>query len=250
MTAPLARRRFIKTFALGTAFSTGLGKIWRASVLADIAPSSPGLLRVKLSDYPALLDDYGSVRLGLNPIDNPHGPLGFFYPILVNHHFGSTYYAMSTFCSHAGCIVPPFNEGDGGIICPCHGSGYWIDGGLLNGPASNPLIQYPVSFDGVGTLTVEVPGLGYCVSSSLVQGDDTPRFRLACPTFENAEYEVWFRERVSDEWGVIAFALSAGGLADQLSFFGDGAPAAVFVDRTTATGFYSIAIKVIDFTNG
>lgn len=246
----LSRRRFVRTFSLGTAFSTFLGKAWQASVLADITPSNVGLLRVKLSDYPALLEDNGSVRLGLNPIDNPSIPLGAFYPILINHHTGTTYYAMSTFCSHAGCIVPPFNEGEGGIICPCHGSGYAIDGSLLNGPALEPLIQYPVSFDGADTLTVEVPNLGYCVNSTLVQNATTPRLRLLFPTFENAEYEVRFREQIRDEWTVTPFALSPGGLADQLSVFGDGAPAALFVDRTTATGFYTVAIKVIDFTNG
>ena len=105
---PISRRRFVKVFSLGSASSMLFGKAWRASVLADITPSSVGLLRVKLSDYPALLEDYGSVRLGLNPIENPSGPLGNFYPILINHHVDTTYYAMSTMCHHAGCIVPPF----------------------------------------------------------------------------------------------------------------------------------------------
>jgi Rieske Fe-S protein len=246
----VSRRRFVKTFALGTAFSTLFGKAWQASVLADISASNVGLLRVKLSDYPALFEDFGSVRLGINPIDNPVGPLGSFYPILINHEIGATYYAMSTFCSHAGCIVPPFDGSQGAILCPCHGSGYGIDGSLLNGPASNPLIRYPITFDGEDTLTVEVPNLGYCVNSSLVQSASTPRFKLSFPTFENVEYEVNFREQAGDAWAVTPFALSLDGPADQLSIFGDGVLAAVFVNRTAGTGFYSIAIKIIDLTEG
>ena len=66
--ASVSRRRFVKTFALGTASSVLFGKVWRASVLADITPSGPGRLKIKVSDYPALGVDFGSVRLGFNPI--------------------------------------------------------------------------------------------------------------------------------------------------------------------------------------
>ena len=244
----LSRRKFVKMFSLGTASSMLLGKPWRASVLADVTPGAAGLLKVKLSDFPALLENYGSVRLGVNPIDDPSGPLGFFYPIVINHHFDTTYYALDSQCKHAGCIVPPYYEFDGAIYCPCHGSGYGIDGSLLNGPSTSPLTQYPITFDGIDTLTVEVPSLGYCVNSSLVQSAAMPRLRLSFPTFFNVEYEVKFRQLITNEWTTIPFALSENGSADQLSIIGDEQPAAVFVDRTTTTGFYSVAIKVIDLT--
>jgi Rieske Fe-S protein len=244
----IPRRQFVRTFALGTAFSTLFGRAWEASVLADITPANVGLLRVKLSDYPALLEDFGSVRLGINPIDNPSGPLGFFYPILINHGSGTEYFALNTQCQHAGCIVPPFDESEGAIRCPCHGSGYWIDGRVLNGPTVSPLLSYPITFDGVDTLTVEISNLGYRVNSSLVQSANTPRLRLAFPTFENVEYEVKFREHIRDHWVVVSFALSSGDPADQFSIVGDGSPTAVFVDRTTPTGFYTVAIKILDLT--
>ena len=248
MNPNFSRRRFVKMFSLGTASSMLLGKPWRASVLADVTPGTAGLLRVKLSDYPALLEDFGSVRLGVNPIDDPGGPLGFFYPILINHHVGTTYYALDSQCKHAGCIVPPYYEFVGSSFCPCHGSEYAIDGAKLAGPASGGLTQYPITFDGVETLTVEIPNLGYCVNSSLVQNANMPRLRLDFPTFENVEYEVKFRQHITSDWTTIPFALSPSGDADQLSIFGDGQPAAVFVDRTATTGFYSVAIKVIDLT--
>lgn len=246
----VSRRRFVKTFALGTASSLLFGKPWRASVLADITPSGPGKLRIKLSDYPALLEDFGSVRIGINPIDNPIEPLGPFYPILINHFSGTTYYALSTFCTHAGCIVPPFVESEGASICACHGSGYGIDGGLLNGPATSPLTQYPITFDGLETLTVEVPDLGYTVESALVQSGNTPRLRLDFFSFQNATYEVCFREHVGQAWVAIPFALTLGGTADQLTLTGDNALKSVFVNRTTPTGFYSVGIKLIDLTEG
>ena len=226
------------------------GKVWKGSVLAQITPSHVGLLRVKLSDYPALLEDFGSVRIGINPIDNPDGPLGFFYPILINHETGGTYYALDTACRHAGCVVPPYDPFSDAIICPCHGSGYAIDGSVLNGPTVSPLFRYPITFDGVDTLTVELPGLGYRVDSSLVQSADVPMLRLDFPTFENVEYEVKFRERMGDDWTITPFGLSPDNPPDMLSMIADGSPATVFVNRTSPTGFYTAAIKLIDLTEG
>lgn len=248
--AAVSRRRFVKTFALGTAASTLFGKAWRASVLADITPSGSGKLRIKLSDYPALLEDFGSVRFGINPLNDLFEPDGDFYPILINHQFGTTYYALNTRCSHAGCSVPPFVESEGSSRCPCHGSAFGIDGGRLSGLAGSPLAQYPITFDGLETLTVEVPNLGYTVESALVQSGNTPRLRLDFFSFQNAEYEVYFREHVQNEWVAIPFALTLGGTADQLTLTGDNAPKSVFVNRTTQTGFYSVGIKLLDLTNG
>ena len=244
----ISRRRFVKTFALGTAFSTFLGKPWRATVLADIQSSNIGLLRVKLSDYPALLEDFGSVRLGINPIDNPFGPVGFFYPIIINHQTGSTFYALDSGCRHAGCIVLPYNNEFGIMGCPCHGSAYSIDGSVVNGPTMSPLFTYRHTFDEVDMLTIEVPSLGYSVQSSIVQSADAPRLQLDFPSFENVEYEVRFREHVGNAWSVVPFARSLNDTADQLSIVADGLPVTVFVDRTTPTGFYTVAIKILDLT--
>jgi len=246
--SPFSRRHFVKTFVLGTALSTALGKVWKTTVLGAIVPANVGSLRVKLSDYPALLLEFGSVRLGVNPIENPTGPLGFFYPILINHEIGNTYYALDTACRHAGCIVPIYSESDGASICPCHGSSYGIDGRLLTGPASSPLVRYPISFDGDDTLTVQVPFLGYRVDSTLVPTDGTPRLRLDFRTFEGVEYEVKFQQRLGTEWTVVPFAYFADESPDQLSLIGNGFPAAVFVEQTAPTGFYSIAMRVLDLT--
>ena len=242
------RRQFVKTLMFGTAASVLFGRPWRATVRAEPQPSPDvGVFRVKLSDYPPLQLDYGSVRLGFNPIDFM-APLGTFYPILINRENATTYYALDTQCSHAGCVVPPYDEAEGVIRCPCHGSLYALDGSLLGPPASNPLRRYPATFDGVDTLSIEIPGLAYSVTASVVQNGDASRFQLDFPTFESVEYEVQFRQRVRDPWTPVNFALAVDGPADQSSLFGNGAPATVYVDRATPTGFYTVSIKIIDLT--
>jgi cytochrome b6-f complex iron-sulfur subunit len=44
--------------------------------------------------------------------------------------------AISLVCPHLGCTVDPQPEG---FICPCHGSRFDLQGGLLRGPATKAL---------------------------------------------------------------------------------------------------------------
>lgn len=45
-------------------------------------------------------------------------------------------YAISTVCTHLGCIVRPMAEG---FECPCHGSRFTADGSVTKGPAPRAL---------------------------------------------------------------------------------------------------------------
>jgi len=45
-------------------------------------------------------------------------------------------YAVSTVCTHLGCIVKPAADG---FECPCHGSRFAGDGAVTKGPAPQPL---------------------------------------------------------------------------------------------------------------
>ena len=45
-------------------------------------------------------------------------------------------YAISTVCTHLGCIVRPTPEG---FECPCHGSRFAADGSVTKGPAPRAL---------------------------------------------------------------------------------------------------------------
>jgi nitrite reductase/ring-hydroxylating ferredoxin subunit len=60
-------------------------------------------------------------------------------------------YAVSTICTHLGCVVKPNPEG---FECPCHGSRFLPDGAVSRGPAPQPLPWLKVSISG-GALTID-----------------------------------------------------------------------------------------------
>ncbi|MDE3721651.1 Rieske (2Fe-2S) protein [Nocardiopsis sp. N85] len=61
--------------------------------------------------------------------------------------------AFSTTCTHEGCPVD--SVVDGSIRCPCHGSLFSIaDGAPTEGPATEPLEEYPVTVTEDGGLVV------------------------------------------------------------------------------------------------
>jgi len=60
-------------------------------------------------------------------------------------------YAISTICTHLGCIVKPALDG---FECPCHGSRFGPDGAVLKGPAPRALPWLKVDASG-GTCVVD-----------------------------------------------------------------------------------------------
>ena len=56
-------------------------------------------------------------------------------------------YAISTVCTHLGCIV---KTSANGFDCPCHGSGFTKDGTVRKGPAPKALPWLKVSKSGAG----------------------------------------------------------------------------------------------------
>jgi cytochrome b6-f complex iron-sulfur subunit len=60
-------------------------------------------------------------------------------------------YAISTTCTHLGCVVKATGEG---FECPCHGSRFASNGDVKRGPAPRPLPWLKVSISG-GTITVD-----------------------------------------------------------------------------------------------
>jgi nitrite reductase/ring-hydroxylating ferredoxin subunit len=239
-----SRRQFVRTFALGTATSL-FGPAWIGTLLVNLFGPEPamaaneGALSLQLNRFPPLLDSSGSVRISVNPIGGTY-PSGDFYPIIVSRGSGNTFYAVSSACTHRGCIVLPY---DGNLIaCPCHGSEFAIDGTVTKAPADANLQAYPVAFDGVNTLKITVPGLGYSITNyTLVEGAN-PRVRLEFPTFAQVDYEVRFRPTAAAPWKVVPFATTPTGPADNQFITGDTLPKTVFVDRTAPAGFYCVAI--------
>ena len=60
-------------------------------------------------------------------------------------------YAVSTVCTHLGCLVKANAEG---FECPCHGSKFAADGTVSRGPAPRALPWLKVSVSG-GALTID-----------------------------------------------------------------------------------------------
>ena len=60
--------------------------------------------------------------------------------------------AISTTCTHLGCIVAPSATG---FQCPCHGSQFDVDGNVTGGPAPKPLAWFRVSLTPSGDLEVD-----------------------------------------------------------------------------------------------
>jgi Rieske Fe-S protein len=242
-----SRRKFVKTFALGTALSSVLGKPWRAAVLAETLPASLGsqtaTFKIRVSDYPALSEPLGSVRLGVNPVwdDAEPFPNGNFWPFIINRGENDEFYVLDSECRHASCVVPTYDDFFG-ILCPCHGSTYAIDGSVIFGPATSPLRRYQFEFDGDDTLTIHIPGLGFGMRAAVVPTGAGSRLQLGFQTHPAVVYQLHFRANLHDPWEVIPFATSPDGPANETSFAAIGLPASLYVDRTAPTGFYAAAM--------
>lgn len=64
--------------------------------------------------------------------------------------------ALSTVCTHLGCIVRQDAE-TGGFACPCHGSRFLGEGTVRLGPAEQALRRHALSVEG-GMLVVDAGG--------------------------------------------------------------------------------------------
>jgi len=63
-------------------------------------------------------------------------------------------YALRTACTHLGCITI-WQEGEQKFKCPCHGSGFSMDGINVEGPAPRPLERCAIRITDDGQLEVD-----------------------------------------------------------------------------------------------
>lgn len=66
---------------------------------------------------------------------------GHFGKLGVYRDQDGTAHAVSLRCTHLGCILR-FNAAETSWDCPCHGARFDVDGGVLEGPAVQPLARY------------------------------------------------------------------------------------------------------------
>jgi Rieske Fe-S protein len=245
----LTRKTFIKTFALSVAQSALMGRSWSHAVASEIhaEASTINSLRVRLQDFPALQNESGSVRIGINPIKDITGPNGTFYPVTINRGPNATFFAMSSRCMHQGCIVEPLDPSSIEMTCFCHGSVYGIDGKRISGPTPSSLTKYSITFDGSDLLKVQVTGLAYSMTVASVE-PITPgsrRLKLTFRSFRNVDYEVQFRQNLTSAPTSVPFSLTATGPADQIVYTARSATATnFFVESDSPAGFYTVAIRV------
>jgi len=242
-----SRREWIKHFVIGSAASAGLGSI---PVLAEIAPTTnpDSLIRLKLSDYPALLADYGSIQLTLfgNPGQGTFVPNGI---ITITRAPGNVFHAVSASCTHEGSITAPYLDGDtNAIICYEHNSIFDIEGKVISpaeiGQANLPYYSSQLVGD---TLLIHIPNLnlkvGPIVAASI--SGSTKRFQLTFTTNADARYRVRFTPNLATGPDTVNFATTESGPANQTQLVAASAtPRNVWVDATAARGFYSIELIV------
>jgi cytochrome b6-f complex iron-sulfur subunit len=134
---PLPRRDFLGLAALWAAGAAmlfallGLLRLPKAAVL----PSPSKRFQVTLPE------SLGS--------DEPFVPAGRAVALFRD---GAGVYAISTVCTHLGCIVKPMPDG---FHCPCHGSRFAPDGSVVKGPAPRALPQLAVARAAAGTYVVD-----------------------------------------------------------------------------------------------
>jgi len=68
-------------------------------------------------------------------------------------HDPEGFYAMSSICTHLGCITR-WQEDEGIIACPCHGSKFTRAGDVITGPAPRPLPRLAIGLE-KGELVVD-----------------------------------------------------------------------------------------------
>lgn len=81
-------------------------------------------------------------------------------------------YALASVCTHLGC-TPNWLEGEQKFKCPCHGSGFYINGINFEGPAPRPLERVGISLGADGMLEVDK---GVKFQEELGQWSDTSSY--------------------------------------------------------------------------
>ena len=252
------RRKFVKMFTLGATFScaavTGMGRLFAEISLA--ATPGTGIINLKLSSFPILANENGRLRLGFSPLTtsvrDPRPTSGSgtpqeYYPFYVTRAPDQgglpVFHAFSSQCTHAGTVTG-ISTTPGQLLCPNHGSRYRVDGSVSQGPASRPLSNYSIEYDGEDALRVEIPGLGYTLDGRTLQSGVGDRFEIEFRAQRNVEYEIVMKQGIGSDWEVASFAESEDAAADQTLITGDGLFKKVYVDQSGGAQFFAVRMVV------
>lgn len=84
-------------------------------------------------------------------------------------------FAIYARCTHLGC-TPNWMEGDNKFKCPCHGSGYDIEGRNIEGPAPRPMDRARILIDSDGQIVVDTGELARCPQGGVCGGERAKDF--------------------------------------------------------------------------
>jgi nitrite reductase/ring-hydroxylating ferredoxin subunit len=232
-----SRRQIVKRFVLGSVGWWAAGS-WRSQELLGAVLPTTGTLVLPLSAFPALAADGGSIRLYA----------GLDQTLIINRS-GNTFYALGSRCSHAGCPVGTYVAANGSMRCPCHGSEYFIDGTVKQGPAPDPLDSFPTVFHGGSEVRVTVPNVtfGARVIQVMSESGGTRRFKLSFHATPFRDYRIEYRASLGGVAQIIPFSATLGGPATQTTYRST-IPALtppltdLYVDATGSSGFFSIVL--------
>lgn len=62
---------------------------------------------------------------------------------IVTQPAAGVFHGFVARCTHAGCVLTEVIDAQ--IVCPCHGSKFDLDGAVVRGPATQPLVAVPIS---------------------------------------------------------------------------------------------------------
>ncbi len=131
----MTRRGFLDTFATGLAAATlGTGALYAGMFAAPPPLRSDGVEELDVGSV-AEIEAKGSrlFRFGREPC------------IVVAS--SGKFHALSTVCTHLGCLVawvPRSHQ----LACPCHRGSFDLEGNVIEGPPPRPLTTFPVAVQG------------------------------------------------------------------------------------------------------
>ena len=129
------RRKFLNKIALSSL--TGVGIL--------------GALGAVRLTYPDISQKQGLFRIG-RPEDFPLHTFTFIrQKNIFIYRDRTSIKSVSAICTHLGCVL---QKTDSGFRCPCHGSNYDKQGGVLSGPAPRSLDWLKMEFSHDGQLVV------------------------------------------------------------------------------------------------
>jgi cytochrome b6-f complex iron-sulfur subunit len=126
----------------------GLAALW--SAVAALAVAAIGALRLpRAAVVPVPSRKFRVTLPETLAAGEPYVPPGRSVAVFRD---GSGVWAISTVCTHLGCIV---KQEAAGFACPCHGSQFKLDGAVTKGPAPKALPWLAVAPAGNGTYLVD-----------------------------------------------------------------------------------------------